>query len=1037
MTSKHELAANLALALTVKLFPNAPTLGDVRLVAQGRTHLWPEWTAQPEDLHRSVAVLLAHRPDDLAEDLPLWEQLRAVVDAANDFEIAGAANLDSPMWSSPFRVVAGADLDRRMREWSEKLRTLGSRAAQPEPVPLQGAGDVGLVADGVSYRVPAADLPTAGRPHPEVRTTAPTDSVELDERALLDLARRIDRADRDGPGMYEHVAIEQFLARFVAGDNEPVRRFESGVTRLAVAPTGTGKSVFARLAALQLASEGMPVALVVPDIQAVWKEVLRLDLAASRANLDLRVTPLSSWRNAANHLARHLDHPIAEDSNGRWALSTVAYSCHLVAYAEDGNAPPRAGLEPCTRLRQPDPARSSARRVACPFRNECGRFASFERALSADIIVINHHAFLAGRVPYDVVVDGRSPRKISTAELVLRRCGVVFIDEIDVLQENAIGADSRSLVLSSRGRLSKPSRLYTEVERRRAESRTDTGIRFERGRSALLRIMHEAERLSELVNTGELEWPERGRMTWREAHDAWLAKRLYGDDDDALDRLWQLFDREPIAADPISEQLRVALSPLGPGLGDGTLMVEVRAAIMRSLANWPLRLRRPADVQRERDRIAGRLIVRAVIVQLDRALGHLRPQLPGLEQHDVEQAAELRDDLLGYSPWQPSPVGPLGRRLYGYAFSQRLEEQGALETRVMSGDPHGLVRELGGQVALALAEAPRIVLGFSATCRFRGSPRADVLGELAGWVTDAARNVRVIGAPVDARISGVGNRAERMEAARSAAGQLWTSMLHRYLLQKLDAPESAGRARALLVTGSYDEARAVADGLRRASGPDLTIRFLVSGTPDDSPATPDSLPRSALESFGTLAAPAVLVGPLAVVARGHNILQPGTALSALSGIFVLTRPVPPSDDAARFLAHLSYNARMFPPTWQGAASATLEAERRGAWRRLRTLQSSPATFRNMDPELRRELVCDVLADLAQLAGRARRGGTPVELVFVDAAFRDEIAPWQELVGDVLEWWRERGWLPQMARLHGAFIAGLADYAGVQINASSD
>jgi hypothetical protein len=86
----------------------------------------------------------------------------------------------------------------------------------------------------------------------------------------------------------------------------------------------------------------------------------------------------------------------------------------------------------------------------------------------------------------------------------------------------------------------------------------------------------------------------------------------------------------------------------------------------------------------------------------------------------------------------------------------------------------------------------------------------------------------------------------------------------------------------------------------------------------------------------------------------------------------------------------------------------------------------------MDPELRRELVCDVLSDLAQLAGRARRGGTPVDLVFVDGAFQDEVVPWRKLVGDVMEWWRDQGWLAEMIQLHGAFVAGLAAYAGVGI-----
>jgi hypothetical protein len=1018
--TKAELTARVALGLTMRLFPSPHTLGDVRLLAQGRLHLWPNWGTQPRQAVDLVARFLACRPDEFAEEGPLLIYFRQVLGAADDFELEVPG---APDWSSTYRLVAGADLDARLDEWLSKLDKLHAKSSHPPEVKRSGAGDVELLAGSVSYRIPEAHLP-GSEPRPlALQTSGTHDEIELDRDILRQLSRQIDFAM--GGHLYERVAVEGFLERFLSPGGQPAAFVRSGPTKLAVAPTGAGKSVFARLVALHLASQRQPVALVVPDIQAVWREAIRLQRAADAAGLAVRIAPVSSWRNLPGRLAAHLDHPPPEDPDGSWALNQVAYTCLLSAYAEPAEAAPPMGQEPCTQLRQRGAARDT--KVACPFSGQCGRFASFERALVADILVINHHAFLSGRLPREISVDGRSPRRVSTAEMVFRRCVAVFIDEIDGFQNTSIGAASRGLALSSRGKLSKPIQLYTEVERRRAEDQIDRSMRFERGRSALLRIANEAERLSELVNRQELDWPERGRMTWREAHDAWLAARLYEEDEEGLARVRRLYDAEAISGDERSECLRLALAPLGPGLGDGTLMEDVRAQIMRELLAWPLRSRRGVDPQQERDRLANRLILRAVLVQLDRALGHLRPQLPGLEQLEIQQAAELRDALLGYAPWQPSPVGPLGRRLFGYAFSQRADEQGALETRVMSGDPHGLVRELGGLVAHALAGTPRVVVGLSATCRFRGSPRSDVLGELLGSVRDESFNVRVLDATVQSRISGVGSRADRLEAAQTAARELWTSMLSRYLQESLARDDARGRARALLVTGSYDEAAAVARGLRQAAGPAVSIRYLVSDSAGET-SDPDALPRNQLEAFGSVPVPAVLVGPLSVVARGHNILQPGTQLSALSGIFVLTRPVPPSHDADRFLAHLAYNAALVPASWRGSPGETLEAERREAWRRMRVLQRSSATFRHMDPELRRELVCDVLVELAQLAGRARRGGTPVDLVFVDGAFLDEVVPWSRLVRDVLDWWKERGWLGQMTDLHGAFVKGLACYA---------
>lgn len=1028
MNSTTDLVTRLGLALTLRFFADEPTLGDARMLVHGRVHLWPSWE-RAREARRMVARFLAARPDDLADDRTFLERARAVLEQATDFEASEGRSLGRPTWSTTYALVRGAALDDRIDQWFGQVeKQRGKVGAAPADRPATGA--LTLVGGDLTYRIPHRHVPRSPGPPPVLRTAPDVQGELLDRDALLTLARIIDSADNAGSGLYERVGVGAFLDAFIREGGARATIGPPGVTKLALAPTGTGKSVFARLFALHLARRGIAVALVVPDIQAVWTETLRLRAASRAAGLDSSIVPLSSWRSLGDRLGAYLDHPPKEDLDAAWALGAVGYTCLLGAYGEDGSSP-SLGDEPCTRLKQREGSTGKERKVGCPFAGECGRFSAFRAAVSADVLVVNHHAFLGGRVPIEVSVDGGQPRKLTTAELVLRRSAVVIIDEIDALQNTAIGANSRGLVLSSRGRLSKPYQLLIEVERRRAENRLDSSVRFERGRSALARITHEAERLAELINRNELDWPTRGRMTWREAHDASLASRLFSEDDTGLDQLGKLYDPASIDDDDHAEALRLALRPLGPGLGDGTRMADVQAAIMRALEPWPLKGRRSGSHQEDRSRIAQRLILRAVLVQLDQALEHLRPQLPGLEQREVQQAAELRDDLLGYAPWQPSPVGPLGRRMHGYAFAERLGEQGALETRIMSGDPHGLMRELGGLVSDALAGTPRVVLGLSATSRFRGSPRADVLGEVVGWVKDEARNVAVHGATVMARISGIGSHGERMEAARAAAIELWSTTLSHYLQRQLANPAAAGRARALLVTVSYAEAVAVAEGLRRAAGGALEVRHLVSDG-DSGGHSPDALARARLESFGHLPAPAVLVGPLSVVARGHNILQPNSQLSALSGIFVLTRPVPPSHDADRFLAHIAYNARLHPPEWRGSPGATVDAERAAAWRRMRALQRSSATFRHMNDELRRELICDVLVDLAQLAGRARRGGTPVDLFFVDGAFADDVVPWKGLVRAVLDWWRAGGWLDEMIDLHGAFVAGLADYASFDL-----
>ncbi len=1032
MTNSADLTTLLALALTLRHFDEEPTLGDARMLVHGRVHLWPGWERDAE-ARRMVARFLAVRSDDLADDRAFLDRARVLLDQSSDFEAVQGQEEVRVGWSTGYTLVRGASLNDRIDLWFAQIEKQRGKSSTPA-AENSTAGPLVLAGGDLTFRVPRAHLPKSPAQAATLRTTPLQDGELLDRDALLALARKIDDQEDGSIGPFERYGVQAFLDNFVATGGVKATIGSPGVTKLALAPTGTGKSVFARLFSLHLARRGVPVALVVPDIQSVWTETLRLRDAAFKAGAALSIVPVSSWRRLADRLGSYLDHPPKEDPDAAWALQRVGYSCLLAAYAEGGSTP-TTGEEPCTRLRQRDRKTGKERKVGCPFAAECGRFSAFRDATTAEVLVVNHHAFLGGRVPIEVSVDDGPPRKLTTAELVLRRSAVVLIDEIDALQNTAIGSNSRGLVLSSRGRLSKPYQLLIEVERRRAENRLDSTVRFERGRSALARITHEAERLAELINRKELDWPTRGQMTWRQAHDAWLAFRLFDDGEDGLDKLGKLYDSDPAAEDERAESLRLALRPLGPGLGDGTRMADVQADLMRALETWPLRGRHSGASQEDRSRIAQRLILRAVLVQLDRALEHLRPQLPGLEQREVQQAADLRDDLLGYASWQPSPAGPLGRRLQGYAFAERLGEQGALETRIMSGDPHGLLRELGGLVSHTLAGTPRIVLGLSATCRFRGSPRADVLGEVIGWVKDEARNVSVHEASVQARISGTGSHGERMEAARDAAVELWNTTLSHYLERQHANPETAGRARALLVTGSYDEANAVAEGLRRVVVKNLAVRHLVSDA-NAAKNNPGALSRARLESFGHEPAPAVLVGPLSVVARGHNILQPKSQLSALSGIFVLTRPVPPSHDAARFLAHIAYNSRLHPPVWCGAPSETIDTERADARRRLRALQRSSAMFRHMDEELRRELICDVLVDLAQLAGRARRGGTPVDLFFVDGAFADDVVPWTGLVGDVLGWWRAQGWLDEMMELHGAFVAGLGKYARFDLAGST-
>jgi hypothetical protein len=131
----------------------------------------------------------------------------------------------------------------------------------------------------------------------------------------------------------------------------------------------------------------------------------------------------------------------------------------------------------------------------------------------------------------------------------------------------------------------------------------------------------------------------------------------------------------------------------------------------------------------------------------------------------------------------------------------------------------------------------------------------------------------------------------------------------------------------------------------------------------------------------------VCTAPLSLVARGLNILVPDSQRSALASIWVCVRPVLQLNAPAEILA--SVNAHALGVGEPGPDPAgVLAQQRKAAFTRLYTLLSSDPRFSRLPRYLKAEAIAGMLVDLIQLAGRARRGGTPVSLYLVDHAFHD-------------------------------------------------
>jgi hypothetical protein len=247
------------------------------------------------------------------------------------------------------------------------------------------------------------------------------------------------------------------------------------------------------------------------------------------------------------------------------------------------------------------------------------------------------------------------------------------------------------------------------------------------------------------------------------------------------------------------------------------------------------------------------------------------------------------------------------------------------------------------------------------------------------------------------------------QLGKSAPGS--TSLLDR----ELRRIEDGERRRALLLVGSYQDARSAADLLERMPRWRGKVRVLASDKaeldhtgPGDT-ATGDSTGASAVRR-GDLAAFAkdedaeVLVAPLMAIERGHNILNQSHK-AAFGTVLFLARPHPRPDDLS--LAVFAVNdwvtrfVRDQPDPEAGtfgklvADAADLDAAglgfRLAARKEWRRLLSRRYIYSRLSDAEKTSFAWDQLVTIWQVIGRLVRGGVPARVVFVDAAFAPALA----------------------------------------------
>lgn len=274
--------------------------------------------------------------------------------------------------------------------------------------------------------------------------------------------------------------------------------------------------------------------------------------------------------------------------------------------------------------------------------------------------------------------------------------------------------------------------------------------------------------------------------------------------------------------------------------------------------------------------------------------------------------------------------------------------------------------------------------------------------ELVSMRDEAGRQVRISGLRELDRRRSLAGVARRMALRRDTVNLLeenWQRMGRDWGEVHL-----AGRRRALLVTNSYADAAVVADTLLEsleAQGfADWRVFGLTRDRADDGAAPEDqrlgrarALPRSLIERFGDEPEKSILVAPMQVVARGHNILN-ADSRAAIASIYFLHRPHPRPDDLASVIGRLNrYAAERFdlgmrddPDHPDERLSQRARRMRYAATNIVRYSLYSRSGYSGLSTEYKAQFAWDMLTPLWQTIGRGIRNGCPVHIGFVDRQF---------------------------------------------------
>lgn len=886
---------------------------------------------------------------------------------------------------------------------------------------------------------------------PTVVTAPPLQRRFVPFHELRDVAERIDRCMVSrGRSGHRTDKVRDFEKALEPADGGLA--LTAGSVNELLAYTGFGKSVvLIEVFACWAAENNVSVGFVLPNNSDVVRFAFQIEQALACIGREDTVVPLTSPRSRFKVAEQAIKQSGgADDDWTRWVWERFGYGCALSASADtdEGVDTWTPGAEPCAKLRKPRP-NGKLDTVACPWRATCGKFAAVRVACSANIIVTSHSNLLMG-VLQTPVTDQQGPTdRMSVEELLLRRCQIIVADELDVLQQEAIGYAGRDLTLDQGGRTNTPLRnLDADFGAAFGQLGDDVdasvrdaffGLRY----LSENYVSHVSYRRIGAIAPSRKPEPRGSSRYWivPRRWDHWLTCTLFGIDpttatsseDIAHQRLMfrSLFPGEVDQHTTVPPDFADARNRIEQILNSGSAgaaLPKAREALTQLVSHAS-----PAD----RAKFVNRVLRRALLERIRRYLTRLVVNNGQLVDVGVESAQAIADALGTYGRWQATPTGPLGRLVF--AFKERYDDKGrnptTLTTAAFGGDPHTHIVRLGDITALARAGVRRIVLGLSATSYFPGAPLHHVHTRPRWWVRDDnPGSVTITSTPVldgngnPLRISGK-EGTSRANATRQIAMSLWRDELAAELARlEVEEPE---RRRILLAVTSYDAGRHVAEGLHQAGV--AGERICLAVRPDRQPDTKGTafwqeISATNLADFPTYEDAQILIAPLARVERGVNMIGDEDK-SALGSIWLIVRPIPLTDEPEQLVAHVQAKALAEYPGPSTNPISLLKARATCAADLLEDIFRRPPYFGSQPDTVKLGVIAEIVISAIQLIGRARRGGTAARLHLVDGAFVDSTRgnDFAALLNKLQTHWSEEQ-RRDMHRYYGTTLDAFLDYA---------